>query len=360
VEHRFAAAAPRNAYGDAPFTTPGDFSAPNEAYFAHADRVIAEAARQGLLVLLAPAYLGAACGGEGWCAEMRANGPEKLRRYGAFIGARYARFRNIVWVHGGDAEAAKYGAAHLVRAVIDGIRGADRASLHTAHCFRGDSALDCYDEDWLALNNTYSDCRASAARIRDDFERQRRMPFLFIEGRYENESASPICLRSQAYWAVLGGAGGHVFGNRPVWLFARGWQRALGSPGAQAMRHFGALFASRPWHRLVPDYGHEVLIEGYGDIAGSGYVGAARADDGSTFIAYFPQPARATIDLSRLSGAAVRAWWFNPASGRAFSIGTFAVPGAREFSTPPGADWVLVLDDAAAGRGAPGAAASTD
>ena len=52
------------------------------------------------------------------------------------------------------------------------------------------------------------------------------------------------------------------------------------------------------------------------------------------------------------------AWWFNPRTGIATSIGTFDNAADRTF-TPPDAgemiDWVLVLDDASRKYGPPGA-----
>ena len=44
IEHKFHG--PVNRYGEGPFTTPGDFSTPNEKYFEHADWVIRRAARR--------------------------------------------------------------------------------------------------------------------------------------------------------------------------------------------------------------------------------------------------------------------------------------------------------------------------
>ena len=40
IEYCFAQDPPRNLAGDEPFTTPGDFRTPNEAYMAHAERVL--------------------------------------------------------------------------------------------------------------------------------------------------------------------------------------------------------------------------------------------------------------------------------------------------------------------------------
>ena len=49
-----------------------------------------------------------------------------------------------------------------------------------------------------------------------------------------------------------------------------------------------------------------------------------------------------------INGTRVKAWWFNPRTGRATPIGTFTSRGERAFTPPdPGEmiDWVLVLDD---------------
>src|SRR5271157_916334 len=66
IEHRFAKKPPFNDAGDAPFATPGDFSTPNEKYFAHADWVIRKAAEYGIQALLYPTYLGCKGCNEGW------------------------------------------------------------------------------------------------------------------------------------------------------------------------------------------------------------------------------------------------------------------------------------------------------
>lgn len=89
---------PKNAYGQAPFLTAGSFNTPNEAYFEHADWVIREATAQGFLILLVPAYLGFNGGHEGWYQDMLASGPESLRHYGDYIGRRYGKLSNILWI----------------------------------------------------------------------------------------------------------------------------------------------------------------------------------------------------------------------------------------------------------------------
>jgi hypothetical protein len=82
--------------GILPFTVPNDFSTPNEAYFARADRILRLAAQYGFLVMLNPAET------IGWLGIMQSNGVDKSRAYGQFLGRRYANFDNIVWLHGND------------------------------------------------------------------------------------------------------------------------------------------------------------------------------------------------------------------------------------------------------------------
>jgi hypothetical protein len=345
-------AGPANVYGDKPFTTPNDFSTPNDAYFDHIAWVVAKAEEKGILVVLTPCYLGFLCGEQGWCQQMVANGTAKCRAYGRYIGKRFSEFKNIMWMHGGDAEAGE--AIEELRAIVEGIKEADRTSLHTAHCGRHHSALDCYDEPWLDVNTTYSDCDSAASETFEDYNRQRIMPFFFAEGTYEGEGASEECLRSQAYWSILGGSIGHFLGNNPLIFFGDGWEEAMESAGAQSMMHMGALFRSRAWSLLEPDYSHESILSGFGNPDNSNYVGAARTSDGKTIIAYMPAKRKLNVDLTRISGAQAKAWWFNPGTGVATLIGNFPAAGEMEFTPGASGDWVLVIDDADAGLPPPG------
>lgn len=110
IDPLFATDPPRNLAGDEPFTTPGDFRTPNEAYMAHAERVLEIAEHYGIVVILAPAFLGYpypshpgyAGRPEGWYEEVVANGPDGRRVWGDYLGHRFGRFKNIIWCIGGD------------------------------------------------------------------------------------------------------------------------------------------------------------------------------------------------------------------------------------------------------------------
>ena len=351
IEHKFRG--PVNRYGEGPFTTPGDFSTPNEKYFQHADWVIRKAGEKGIQVFLAPIYLGYIGTEEGWVDEVLANGPEKSRNWGRYVGKRYRGFDNILWIIGGDRNPDK--AREGVDAVVQGIKEFDGRHLFTAHCHPENSAIDQYRGDgWLDLNDTYT-YNIIHVMLLTDFNREPVIPFVLIESSYEGEhNASAVQVRRQAYWAVLCGATGQFMGNRPIWLFDPGWEDAINSIGAQDMTRFYSLFTSRLWYELVPDQKHEVVVDGLGEFRGLDYLAAARTSDGGTVMAYLPTARPFSVDMSKVSGTMAAAWWFNPRSGKSNLAGKFPTSGKKQFTPPGEGDWVLVLDDVARNLAAPG------
>ncbi|MGC2399612.1 MAG: glycoside hydrolase family 140 protein [Acidobacteriaceae bacterium] len=343
IEHQFHG--PIDRYGEGPFTTPGDFSTPNEKYFEHADWVIRKAAEKGIEVFLAPIYLGYIGTNEGWVKEALAQGPEKCRNWGRYVGKRYRDFDNIVWVMGGDRNPET--AREDVDAVAEGIKEFDTRHLFTAHAHPENSAMDQYKNDgWLDVNSTYT-YSIVHRKLLVDYNRTPTMPFVLIETSYEGEhNASEVQIRRQAYWAMLCGATGQFLGNRPVWLFDPGWQAAMNAVGSQDMARLKTLFASRAWSELIPDEKHEVVVDGLGEFNGLDYLAAARTGDGGTIIAYLPTKRAFTVDLTKVAGTAAQGWWYNPRTGESESAGKFATKAKQKFIPPAEGDWVLVLDDA--------------
>jgi hypothetical protein len=164
---------------------------------------------------------------------------------------------------------------------------------------------------------------------------------------------------------MLSGAAGHTYGNHNIWQMLSDehppvswgrtpWQLALTHPGAAQMGFMKRLFLSRPWIDLVPD--QSVLS---GEIAeGPMHMRASRDAGGRYLIAYSPYGWPMEIDLGKIAGERVRAWWFDPRTGVATEIGTFEGAAKKTFDPPGGGgrgnDWVLVVDDATAGFPAPG------
>ncbi len=92
----------KNQHGQAPFRNDHDLGLPNDGYFDHVEWVVEQAAARGLLLNLAPMWLG--CCGDGWYEILERNGVKGARELGQYLGRRFRRHDNVVWQHGGDRE----------------------------------------------------------------------------------------------------------------------------------------------------------------------------------------------------------------------------------------------------------------
>jgi len=380
LEHKYSPRAPANRNGDAPFTTPRDFSTPNEAYFAFADSIIDLAASKGMLVSLAYMYLGAHGKDEGWWAELTnsTNTQTVCYNFGRYLGNRYKNRKNILWVIGGDyfPPRGSEGQTRLHK-ILEGVKAAGAAQLQTgdwsAPCLSTDEAAFASSMDVNAVytygpgNNglTYTEARRG-------YSRSPSVPAYLKETGYEAEAwipGDPASIRKYEYWAILSGCtSGGFYGHRDVWEFStdtwssgfpfghQRWQRSLDATGALDWQRLGQLLDSLPTHNLVPSglAGMRTLVvAGGGTLGGSDYVAAAATADGKVLVAYLPPTGTAarsvTIDMAAMSGPA-RARWFNPTSGAYMEIASpLPNTGTHQFTTPGnnggGAnDWALLLE----------------
>ena len=343
--------------GIRPFTNDFDLSTPNEAYFKRVDRFLRLAARRGITVLLDPAETGSFLG------VLGANGVDGARAYGRYLGARYRAFDNIIWMSGNDFQDYQDPAADaVVQAVALGIQDVDERHIHTVELNLTGSLEDPSWAPIIQLNASYT-YLPTYAQVLADYNRN-AMPTFMVEANYEFEheaenEPTPEILRRQAYWSLLSGATGQMYGNKYTWPFLAGWQSHLDTPGAIQMGYVKRLFESRRWFELVPDQSHSVVTAGYGTFLGgasvgtSDYVTAARTPDGSLVMAYLPtMPSTGfiSVDMSQLAAPA-KASWYDPSRGTFAKIAgsPFDNSGTQDF-TPPGpnrdgdGDWVLVLE----------------
>ncbi|MBK8884146.1 MAG: DUF4038 domain-containing protein [Bacteroidales bacterium] len=361
IEHKFSTNPPANSCGELPFTGKSFISA-NEKYFAHADSVIESANRNNIIVLLAPLYLGYGCGDEGWCAEVRNASVSDLYSWGRYVGERYRKFNNIIWLIGGDTDPSPV--REKVLAMVKGIREKDTIHLFSAHNQPETMAVTTWPaEQWLTVNNVYSYDSAVYVRYRNAYAYKPTLPFFQIESAYENEhNSTPQELRSYAYWAILSGAMGHVFGNCPVWHFGAAtkwcntndWKKEMNNSGSVNMDFLQRLFRSRSWQTLIPDFENRIIISGYGTWGTKDHVSCALTSDANTLIAYLPSKRSVEVDMSKIHGPKARCWWYNPSDGRSTEIGTYSTSGQMTFTPGSDGDWVLVIDNVMTNLPAPG------
>ncbi|MFN3981208.1 MAG: DUF4038 domain-containing protein [Caldilinea sp.] len=174
-------------------------------------------------------------------------------------------------------------------------------------------------------------------------------------------------VRKALYWSLFAGAHGHTYGCNPVWQMwtpgrnqmihaRRPWYEAIHLPGSSQMQHARALLQSRPFLSRIPD--QSLIASEIGE--GTHHVRATRDSEGRYAMIYIPASptigaGRIEIDTTSLTGAQLAAWWYDPRTGVAHSLGVLDKAPLMIFAPPQGGpDWVLVLDDAACGFLAPG------
>jgi hypothetical protein len=364
IEHKFCTNPPSNIHRELPFSGKL-FTSPNEKYFAHADSVIESAARHNIVVLLAPLYLGYDCKDEGWCAEAKRASLADLHSWGQFLGTRYKKFRNIIWLIGADTDPSVV--KEKVLEMVKGIRENDKVHLFSAHNQPETMAVTPWvGETWLTVNNVYSYDSVIYRRYRAAYDLLPVMPYYQIESAYENEhNSTPQQLRSQAYWAILSGAMGHIFGNCPLWSYGSAkkfcaeadWKNEMNNSGSVSMDYLQRLFRSRSWQQLIPDFDNHLITSGYGTWGKKDHVACAGTSDGNSIIAYLPSNRIVTVNMNGIRGDMAKCWWYNPSDGKATEIGTYKTSGVHRFTPVSAGDWVLVIDNNSAKLPAPGSEA---
>lgn len=359
----------KNRNGDRPFEE-GNLNRPIESYWKFVDFVFDAAEQHGMYVAFLPTW-GRWVNDEPHITETNAFA------YGKFVGDRYGRRPNVIWVLGGDrAPRVKDGIDYrpLWRKMAAGI--VEGCGFDPLITFHRKYEWELNREPWYDLYMTgpahgRKDSRFIYEGVEYDWRLEPAKPIIDGEPPYEDHPVGwdgkakgyfdPFDVRQSAYWNVLAGAAGYSYGHHSVWQWY--WpptyqkygevivtaQEALDRPGAQQMRHVRTLMESRPLLGREPA---QDLLESNFDGKDEGEAGRhMRALRGNGYVmVYTPYGDTIKVRSSRLPWDKLRAWWFNPRDGTTREIGVFE--RADHVFTPAGEpargnDWVLVMDDAA-------------
>lgn len=379
-----------NAYGDSPFVendltrfklTPGNDPKNAEQYdfWDHVDYIAETAAQNGIYLAINPA----------WGQFVRRNeiSTASAEKFAANLANHFKNRPNVVWVNGGSITGDVK--PEIWETIGKTIKQHDPAHLMTFHPFgRTQSATWFLNSSWLDFNMFTSGHRRydqddtvkkygedNWRYVLEDLARTPRKPTLDGEPSYEatpqglHDLTQPYWadadVRRYAYWSVFAGACGHTYGENAVrQVYKKSdakpssgakqyFHEAMEAVGASQMQHLKNLVLSRPYFDRVNDQS-AAMDEG------EKYERVLVTKGKDFLMAYAFTGREFKLQMGRISGAKVNAWWFNPRTGEAVKSGTIKNSGSATFNPPGepanGNDWVLVLDDTAKKFNAPGVA----
>jgi len=337
-----------------------EFDKPRKEYWKMIDYIIESARKNNLYIALLPV----------WNTVL--TNTTEAAMYGTFIAKRYKDKENIIWIVGGDSDASDktiFDIWDTLGKTIKSIVGTKQ--LISYHPSGEKSSSDWFgDTTWLDFNMIQSGHCATldgANKLLKHYRKKTSIPILDAEPRYEEiirclgednhvERISDNEVRVIAYKQLFSGAFGHTYGHHSIWQMYNdagdtsdvggtaidSWQVSLNDKGSTYMGYLAKLMRSRPLLNRIPD---QSLILGGNAMAtrGTGYA----------FI-YLQKGGSITVDITKISGTKVKAWWFNPRTGDATVIDTYEKNGTKIFSKQDTDDWVLVLDDTSKSYDAPG------
>jgi len=292
---------------------------PNDAYFKRVDSLVEYAGRHGLVMALWPTW-------GYYVVEAKTINLNNARAYGRWLGTRYAKTPNIIWVVGGDR--VPVGFEEVYRQLALGLREGDQGShLISYHVSGGRSSSHFFHrESWLDFNmiQTWCDWFQIYPMVSSDVMLSPVKPVVLCEGAYENGPEyptgpiTPLLVRRQAWWTVMAG-GSHSYGQNQMWRMEPGWDSTFGTPGALQVALMKRILTDLDWWDLVPD--QAIFASGVGSERALN--AAVRSVKGDKGLVYFSSQCRAFINVSRIATKEVRATWISPVDGKRKDAGRF-------------------------------------
>ncbi len=359
---------------------PGKKDVTQPAYWNFVDRILDMAEQMGLYIGLLPAW--------GSLVKERVLNMDTMRTYADFLGKRYQKRKNLIWILGGDVRGdVGYNifclAGHILKTY-----NPDRVIAY--HPFgRTSSSLWFNNEPWLDINMFQSGHRRYDQASLDEWDDNNAHETFFGEDNWKYvdrdlsyDTAKPTLdaepsyegipqglhnprnpyweewdVRRYAYWSVFAGAAGHTYGSNAIMQFydnltqqgAYGvreiWLDAMHHPGCAQLNYLKNLMESVDFTSGKSD--DSLLLFGqkerYHRIAV--FVGA------DFIFCYDYMGDEFKLDLRRYQDIALDAYWMDPRNGSLSYITT--LKGQDEWLASPAArketanDWVLVLKKAA-------------
>lgn len=356
-----------NAYGEMPLEG-NDPTKPRDAYFKHVDWVVDKAASLGLYTAMLPTW------GDKWNKKWGKGPeiftPENAAIYGEWLAKRYAD-KPIIWILGGDRPVDNDQQRAIIRAMGAGLKKGDGGRhLISYHPQGSRNSSDFWpDEPWLDFHMFQSGHGKRAAANYDMNAKNLALPALkpTLDGEpnYEDHPVRSLMkngkptewfddydARRAAWWSVLSGACGHVYGTHSIWQFhdpekrqpvtdARTpWQQAMDLPGAQQVGIMKRFFEGLDWTKLQRD-DKAVAPDVVGTFPAERVV-AAVANDRSFTVIYVPKRSSVSVTLTAgaIDEAGARFEGYDPRTGDRIEVES---QGLTIKPKTADTDWVLLI-----------------
>ena len=353
-----------DAYGETPLID-NTILKPNEKYYKRIDKIIRMAESKGLYIGLLPTWGDKV--DKQWGKGPEIFNPMYAGLYGTWLGRRYKKYINIIWINGGDRWGGD-GNYPIWEALGKALKKADKNHLITFHPSGEHSSGEWFhNNDWLDFNMAQTGhCQRNyeiyERLVVNDYHRTPAKPCMDGEPRYENH---PVCwkpdsmgwfddadVRQALYWDLFSGSCGHTYGCHDIWQMktpehepvglARGnWETSLDLPGAFDLIHARRLMDRFDWNSCRPaqeliisdnrSYNHKIVA-----LQGNGFA-----------LVYFPNGETATLNFTPVSKKnELSLSWMNPRTGEIKQTGTVKRENKQEIVPPAsgrGNDWVLIV-----------------
>lgn len=349
----------------------------SNSYWDHMEYIVDLAAKKGLYLAMIPIW--------GTAVKRLDLKGDDVYEYSKWLALRYKDKPNIIWLNGGDIRGSDY--TDVWQTIGNTIKEYDPNHLMTFHPFgRTQSSTWFHNEPWLDFNMFQSGHRRYDQQffnkqddtnvddgvwkgednwryVEEDYAKKPEKPTIDGEPSYEaipqglHDPSEPYWTaddcRRYAYWSVFAGSFGHTYGHNAVIQmhkpeYGEGsygvksfWYEAISDPGANQMRHLKNLILSESFFDRVPD---QSMIAGENGEKYERLI-ATRGQDYAFIYTYTGR--NIPVNMGKIAGKRVAAWWYSPRVGSWTYIGAFDNSGTQEFNPPGekrnGNDWVLVL-----------------
>ncbi|WP_353721391.1 DUF4038 domain-containing protein [Dyadobacter sp. 676] len=326
----------RNFNKVAPFLDNNDLTKPNKPYFDYLEKIVIAAGERNLVV-------GIVVSRQSWNTVFDAQKEDTWRSYGAYVGRRFARYPNIIWI----VSEEEYQSASQFKAISEGIRaesdGQIVASLNTCSPTSvNDNSHNRPDLKFIIPDSTVTPAEyAALANWQKNSAEAALRPFLIANSEFPKEITDQSTLiRNQAYQSILSSAAGFCHMST-IKNFNPTWKVNITKDGAEYIHQLVKILKGIPWEYMQPDT-PDLLA----DSLDKAEIGIVSLSNKRMAMLYLPASRPVRLELKHLQGTEFGAVWYSPRTGKRWA-GKDLKTGEEAIVQPPdsqpGWDWILLI-----------------